>query len=65
MRKVVSEFSIHGYKVLTLNDSLPNRGYREYVIDGKSFGIVPLYDIPNSIAIKANGSFIGKMVEFK
>ena len=65
MRKVVSEFSIGGYKVLTLDDSVPNRGYREYVIDGKSFGIVPLYDIPNSIAIEANGSFVGKTVEFK
>lgn len=65
MRKVVSEFSIGGYKVLTLDGAVPNRGYREYVIGGETFGIVPLYDIPNSIAIEAKDSFVGKTVEFK
>lgn len=65
MRKVISEFSLGQYKVLTLDGSLPNRGYREYIIDGKPFSIVPLYDIPNSIAIESKASFIGKTVEFK
>ena len=65
MRKVVNEFSLGPYKVLALDGALPNRGYREYIIDGRSFGIVPLYDVPDSIAIESKDSFIGKTVEFK
>ena len=65
MRKVISEFSLGKYKVLALDGELPTKGHRNYVIDGKLFSIVPLYDIPNSIAIESNDSFIGKTVEFK
>lgn len=65
MLKIIKEFSIGPYKVLSVDGVLPLSGYRKYVIDGKNYSIVPLYDIPNSIAIESNDSFIGKTVEFQ
>jgi hypothetical protein len=65
MRKVISEFSLGKYKILALDGELPTKGHSKYAIDGKLFSVVPLYDIPNSIAIESTGSFIGKIVEFK
>lgn len=64
MRKVISEFSLGKYKILALDGELPSKGYRSYVVDGKPFSIVPLYDMPNSIAIESKDSFIGKTVQF-
>lgn len=63
-RKVISEFSLGQYKILALDGELPTQRYSKYVIDGKPFNIVPLYDLPNSIAIESNDCFIGKTVEF-
>jgi hypothetical protein len=65
MLSVVSELAIGQYKVLSLDGPLPNRAYNRYVISGKDFACVPLYDIPNSIAIESAESFVGKKVEFK
>ena len=65
MRKVISEFSLGQYKVLALDGELPTKGHSKYDIGGKLFSIVPLYDLPNSIAIESTESFIGKTVEFR
>ena len=64
-RKVISEFSLGQYKILALDRELPTKGYSQYVIEGKLFNIVPLYDLPNSIAVESTDSFIGKTVEFQ
>lgn len=64
MNKVVSEFAIDSYKVLTLDGEMPKRSYREYIIDGKRYEIVPVYDLQNCIAIQSADNFIGKTVLF-
>lgn len=63
--KVVDEFSVKQYKVLTLDQMDMPKNYRKYVIDGKQYDIVPVYDLPGCIAIVSDDSFIGKTVEFK
>ncbi len=64
MNKVVSEFAIDNYKVLTLDGEMPKRKYTEYVIDGKRYNIVPVYDLRNCIAVQSADNFIGKTVMF-
>ena len=64
MRKVISELNIKNYKILTLDGELPLKPYTKYVIDGKTYDIVPMYDMPNCIAIESAGHFEGKTVEF-
>lgn len=64
MYKVISEFSVGKYKVLRLDGPNPNKEYTKYLIDGKEYAIVPMYDAVDCIAIEASGSFKGKMVEF-
>lgn len=65
MAKVVQEFSIGKYKVLKLDGVKPNRNYHTYLIDGKSYKIVPVYDAENCIAIESSDIFMGKTVEFE
>lgn len=65
MRKVTSEMSIGDYKVLTLDGALPLKRYTKYVIEGKEYDIIPVYDLPNCIAIESEDHFEGKTVEFK
>lgn len=65
MRKVISEMSIKNYKILRLDGELPLKRYTKYVIDGKTYDIVPVYDMPNCIAIESVDYFKGKTVEFK
>jgi hypothetical protein len=61
---IVREFVINQYTILTLDGEMPKKCYSKYVIDGKEYAIVPLYDMPNCIAIEAGGGFVGKTVEF-
>ena len=65
MRKVISEMSIKNYKILRLDGELPLKRYTKYVIDGKTYDIVPVYDMPNCIAIESVDHFEGKTVDFK
>lgn len=64
MLKVVYEFSVGKYKVLKLSGEKPTTEHSGYVIDGKTYNIVPTYDALNCIAIEATGKFQGKTVEF-
>lgn len=64
-RKILNEFQVDKYKVLGLDGELPTKEYSHYKIDGNIYGIVPLYDMPNCIAIEASGIFSGKTVEFQ
>lgn len=64
MAKIISEFSIKQYKVLQLDKLDAPKDYRKYVIDGKTYDVVPLYDLPDCIAIESADSFKGKTVEF-
>ncbi len=65
MRKVVSQFRIADeYTVLQLDGHIPMKPHRKYLIDGAAFELVSVYDLPNCIAIRESGEFVGKTVEF-
>lgn len=65
MRKVVSDFAVGKYRVLKLDGELPKTKYNGYLIDGKKYNAVPMYDAQNCIAVESPDSFVGKTVEFK
>jgi hypothetical protein len=50
--------------MLSLDGPVPMKEHKKYRIDGVEYDIVPVYDISNSIAIIASGTFVGKTVEF-
>ena len=64
MAKVIDEWHIKQYTVLTLDNMDTPHDYRKYVIGGKTFEPVMLYDMPNCIAIESGDSFVGQTVEF-
>lgn len=64
MAKIIRELRVGKYLALGLNNPLPWKSYRKYRIDGKEYEIVPLYDMPNSIAVESSESLLGKVVEF-
>lgn len=64
MSKVVSEWKIGKYTALELDQGPPMKPYYKYRIDGVDYDIVPVYDIPNHIAVESKSSFLGKTVEF-
>ena len=64
MYQVIAEFSVGNYRVLKLNNAVPLRPYKKYKIGEQEFDIVPLYDLPNCIAIASDRSFLNQVVEF-
>lgn len=64
MRKVVSDFSVGKYRVLKLDGEIPKFEHSGYMIDGKHYKAVPMYDAQNCVAIESTGSFEGKTIEF-
>lgn len=64
MQRILSQWSVGKYTVLEVEHELPMTPYKKYRINGKEYEIVPVYDLPNSIAIEAKGDFTGKIVEF-
>lgn len=64
MRKIVSEFSIGTYKVLKLDGPVPAMAHTKYLIGGIGYKIVPVYDLPNCIAVTASAPLVGKEVDF-
>lgn len=65
MRKIIYEFSVGEYTIMKLDGSVPSKLHTAYIIDGKKYDIVPLYDMPNCIAVRGVGGFIGKKVQFE
>jgi hypothetical protein len=63
MSKVIYNFQIGQYSVLKL-DEIPEKKYSKYRINGKEFEPVPIYDMPQCIAISSTEDFLGKIVEF-
>ena len=64
MAKIIRELRVGKYLALGLDNPLPWKSYLKYRIDGKEYEIVPLYDMPNSIAVESSESLLGKVVEF-
>lgn len=64
VHKVISQLSVGKYTALELDIGLPVSGYKKFRIDGKEYEPVPVYDLPNHIAIEEKGKFEGKTVEF-
>ena len=63
MSKVVDEFRIKQYAILKL-DEMPQINYRKYRIGTEEFDPVPIYDMPQCIAIISDKSYLGKAVDF-
>jgi hypothetical protein len=57
--------SIGKYKVLKLDEMTMPHDFTQYVIGGKPYPVVPMYDTANSIAVESSESFKGQTVEFK
>ena len=51
------------YAVLIL-DAMPEKLYRKFLIRGKEYTPVPVYDMKNCIAIISDESFIGETIDF-
>ena len=64
MRKIVSAIRVGKYTLLLLDGPVPSKEYSKYCIDGIEYDIVPVYDLPNNIAVAAEGLFVGKTVQF-
>ena len=45
-------------------DEMPKRGYNKFRIEGIEFDPVPIYDMPQCIAIESNKQFLNKVIEF-
>lgn len=43
---------------------MPECKYYYFIIDGKKYRPVPVYDVKNTIAVESDENFIGKTVEF-
>ena len=63
MYRVLSTFRIGDYSVLEIDRPIEEKMYRYYRINGTIYPIVPVYDLPRSIAVKANKDFTGELVE--
>ncbi len=63
MGRVIENFRIGKYAVLKL-DEIPKTEYDKFRIEGKEFEPVPVYDMPQCIAIESNEQFLNKIVEF-
>ena len=66
MCKVLSEFIIaEKYKVLAVDEQPPVTGSKNYIIGGKEYTPVVVYDMPFGIAIpNTDESLVGKEVIF-
>ena len=64
MRKIISAIRVGKYTLLSLDGPVPPEEHSKYCIDGIEHDIVPVYDLPNNIAVTAEGSFVGKTVQF-
>lgn len=64
MYKVISEFRAGKYAILKLDKKIMEIDYHKYRIEGKDYDIVPVYDLPNHIAVESSEDFVGKTVEF-
>lgn len=66
MCKVVSELVVENkYKLLAVDEKPPVMGISKYIIDGKDYDPVTVYDMPFGIAIPyTKDSLVGKEVLF-
>jgi hypothetical protein len=60
--KILNQLNIGPYSVIQVdgNDQIG----KVAIIDGKKYDTEIVYDLPNSIAIKGEGDFVGKEVHF-
>ena len=66
MCKVTSELSVQNkYKLLAVDEAPPAVDFSKYVIDGKAYTPITVYDMPLGIAIPyTQESLVGKEVIF-
>lgn len=60
--KIISQLSAGDYTVIDVSEKTNFGKYA--IIEGVKYNTEIVYDLPNHIAIKAQGDFIGKTVTF-
>lgn len=61
--KIKDQF-VSGNNTVLLFDNLKMANTKFILVDGKKFEMVICFDLPNAIAIKGNGNFKGKEIDF-
>ena len=62
--KVFKQLKAGKYSVLLLDSEIPSAKFSKLLIAGKEYEPVIVFDLPDSIAVAAEGEFEGKEVEF-
>lgn len=61
--KVIGELHAGKYSILELDRKIEDVGYSSYMVGGHIYPVVPVYDLPNNIAIESDEDHIGMSVE--
>ncbi len=64
LSKIVKALRAGENTVLMLDSKLPEKMWSKVLIEGVEHTTVPVYDLPNCIAVKGYGAFVGKSVSF-
>ena len=63
MSKVLSSFSFGKYRVLKIS-TMPTNPYSHIRIDGKMYKPIPIYDMPQCVAIESYKDFTNQYIDF-
>ena len=64
MREILSIWKIDKYTVIELDAEVPLKPFNKYLIGGKIYDYVPIYDLPRCIAVKTDDDINADTVEF-
>lgn len=64
MIKIETQLDAGQYTALFLSSPIPLTNFKKLVIEEKEYEPVIAYDIPQCIAIKEKGNFVGKEIKF-
>ncbi len=54
MYRIISKLRVGKYLVLGIDRPIEEKEYNRYIINGLEYDIVPVYDLPKSIAIETS-----------
>ena len=65
MTTVKNQIAVGDNTVLFLSSHLPNKDFRSVIIDDNKMEAIIVFDLPDSIAVRHGGDFIGKPIRFE
>ena len=63
LSKITGATNIGKYTVLFV-DKVSDKSWTKFLIDGKEYEPISVYDLPNSVAVAEKGDFVGKEILF-